>query len=292
MKTVLLGLALAWVLLGAGLGAVLHEQESAAQALVSIGVDTDPAGNTATSLGSIDPCVSVSEGSTFQVDIFVTDVTDLLAWETNLTYDVKVIDILDRDVMMFQDADPGSQVFDASEGLPDLDGWYRVAAADIAEPPTPERGSGVLARLSLKAVAPGISSISLSPVDADDDGKMELGPTLRGADGDSIDDRDGDGFFDGPIFNAEIAVDAPCPSGVPTSTPGAARPSPSATPVISATPTPEATTGSSPTGQNPEGDDGTAWASGPAIIGYVLGGLAALLLAALGVVRIRARRPR
>lgn len=290
-----------------------------AQVSVSIGVDVNPAGNTATSLGPIDSCVSVSSGDTFQVDVVLTDVVDLLAWEAYFTYDIGIINILDRDVKMFQAANSGSNVFDASEALPDLDGWYGVGAADLALPYALDSGSGVLARLTLKAVGPGVSPASLSPIDVNSDGAIDLGPWLRNPDGESMADVDGNGFFDGPISNAQITVDMACPGGTPFATATASPSPPAATPALpaspeeprtspgpgttpaatetttatppSVSPTPNAIEASpTPTSQVAERNGGTAWTDWPAIVGYVLGGIAALLLGAAGLVRMVRRR--
>jgi cell division septation protein DedD len=284
-------------------GVDLARGEDTAQDIVSIGVDADPTGNTATSLGTIDSCRSVSTGDTFQVDVFVADVTDLLAWETYFTYDMSVVNIASRDVMLFQAANAGSQVFDVSEGLPDIDSWYRIAAADLAQPPAPDSGSGVLARLTLEAIGPGISPASLSPIDVNNDGTIDLGPFLRDTEGEPISDLDGDGFFDGPISNAEIAVDTLCSAGTPVATPTvpSASPSPTApaSPAVetpSASPTPRtpaaATSTPTPASSAPTEDEGSAWTGGPAIIGYVLGGLAVLLLGGIGLISIRGGRSR
>jgi len=260
----------------------------------------------------MDSCVSVTSGDTFDVDVFVTDVADLLAWETYFVYDMSVINIVSRDVMMFQAANSGSNVFDVSEGLPDIDGQYGVAAVDLAEPPAPDSGSGVLARLTLKAVGAGISPASLSPVDVNSDGTIDLGPWLKDFQGEPISDPDGDGFFDGPIVNAQIAVNAPCPGGTPVASPTAHAASPTPTSAISPTPerppgspTPETTPtivqtvpatppSASPTPGSlvPTEDEGSAWTGGPAIIGYILGGLAAVLLGGAVLLAIGRRRAR
>ena len=313
MRMMLASVALAAVIsaLAASAGDVLARGYGAAQEAVTIGVDADPTGNEATSLGPIDACVSVDTGDTSQVDVFITDVTDLLAWETYLVYDVSVVNVVSRDVMMFQAANAGSEVFDVSEGLPDIDGQYGVAAVDLAMPPAPDSGSGVLARLTLRAVGPGVSLLSLSPIDVNEDGRPDLGPTLTDVEGEQISDRDADGFYDGPISNAQIAVDRVCPSGTPvaTPTPASASPSPAGTatpagetPAVSPTPeTPAATetaTGTagpaSPTPEGPtlEEDEESAWTSVPAVIGYVVGGLGALVLASIGLVIIRRGRTR
>ena len=178
-----------------------------------LGVDADPEGNGPTQLGPNNPCVSVASGDIFNLDITISDVQELLAWEIYLEYDPAIVEIVERDVSPFQGVNPGSSVYDVSESLPDSDGLYRVAAADTADPPSPDSGSGVLARLTLKATAPGISTASLARRDLNDDGKPDLGPFLRNIDAEPIGDDDGDSFFDGPTDNAQIAVDTPCPPG-------------------------------------------------------------------------------
>lgn len=284
--------------------------ESTAQTRSSIGVDADPAGNTATSLGPIDPCVSVSTGDTFDVDILIADVVDLLAWEVYFVYDGSIISIVDDDVKMFQAADGESNVFDLSEVLPDLDGRYRVAAADLADPPAPDSGSGVLTRLTLKAVGPGVSPANVPPIDINDDGKIDLGPFLNDVRGDPIDDVDDDGFFDGQIFAAQIAVDTACPADgvVPTATRAAATPSPTSpasptgettpevtetatasTPAVSPTPTAEVAS-PTPDGSLATEDDGSTWTGLPWIVGYVVAGLAVLIVAGVALVAVTRRR--
>jgi hypothetical protein len=310
--------ALAGVMLAlaASLGGVVATGHSTAQEAVTIGVDVEPAGNTATSLGPIDSCISVSTGDTFEVDIFVSDVTDLLAWETYFVYDMSVVNIASRDVAMFQAANSGSNVFDVSESLPDIDGYYRIAAVDLAEPPAPDSGSGVLARLTLQAVGPGVSVLSLSPIDINEDGKIDLGPSLRDTQAELIGDSDGDGFFDGPFVNAEVAVDGTCPgvTPVPTSTMTPTSPTPQATPSVipeetgTPTGTPAATAAASPTvatsptatapavsptaGAPGEGGDTSSDGGPPWVIAYVGGAVVVVLLggaAAVAIVRRRAK---
>ena len=279
--------------------------ESTAQALTSIGVDADPTGNTATSLGPIDSCVSVSTGDTFEVDIFVRDVVDLMAWEAFFVYDSSIISIVDHDVQVFQAANAGSNVFDFSDNLPDLDGRYRLSAADLGEPPAPDSGSGVLASLTLKAMGPGLSPASLPSIDFDGDGTMHLGPFLRDVRGDPIDDLDNDGFFDGQGFNAQIAVDMACPPDmiVFPATPAVTSPSPRpvASPSIEATPMPAKTLTASPTAAAavtslapgealPTENESSTWTSRPWIMGYVIGGLAALLAGGVALLAATRRR--
>lgn len=308
----LVGALLVAALLAAAMlaGVIVRGGESTAQTATSIGVDADPAGNTATSLGPIDSCVSISIGDTFDVDIFVMDVVDLLAWEVYFVYDGSIISIVDHDVQMFQAANADSNIFDLSEVLPDLDARYGLAAADLADPPAPDSGSGVLTRLTLKAVGPGVSPARIPPIDFNDDGTIDLGPFLNNLRGEGIDDLDGDGFFDGQIFDAQIAVDTACPTDgvVPTATRAAATPSPTspASPTVETTPavtetataTPPATSPTptaevaSPTPGGPAAteDDGSTWTDLPWVIGYVVAGLAVLAVAGVALLAATRRR--
>jgi len=290
---------------------ILHGGESMAQTRTSIGMDANPAESTATSLGPIDSCVSVSTGDTFDVDIFVKDVTDLLAWEVYFTYDSSIVNIVDHDVEMFQAANEGSNVLDLSEALPDLDALYLLAAADLADPEAPDSGSGVLARLTLKAVGPGISPARVSPIDFNNDGTMDLEPSLRDVHNAPIGDADNDGLFDGQISAAQIAVDTACAPGTvaPTATQVAASPSPTspASPTVATTPAVTKTATATPPAVRPtptavvasptptetlpmDNNDGSTWTGRPWIIAYVVGGLAVLLAAGVALLAITRRR--
>jgi len=290
--------------------------DGSAQDLPSIGLDVDPAGNTATSLESIDSCISVSRGNTFQVDVFVADVVDLSAWEILFRYDPAVVKLVDRDVQMFLAASPGSEVFDPSETLPDGGGLYRLAAIDLAIPHSPDSGSGVLGRLTLQAMASGVSPAEIARIDDDGNGTIDAGPLLTDADGTAIAPSDPRGFFAGPIANAAIAVDISCeaitpvpsPTAVatpppaesptPAASPGPALTSPTATtpgtalptntPAVTRTTTPAPTASSTPTPAVTDGDDdgGLPW-----VIALVVAGLVGVLAVGTGATLLmRARR--
>jgi hypothetical protein len=296
MKTKFIAGMLASLLMAAAasLATVLASGETAAQAPVTMGVDADPAGNTAASLGPIESCVSVSRGDTFEVDFFITNVADLVAWEAYFEYDITVVNVVGRDVMMFQAAGPRSRVFDLSEPLPDIDGRYRMSVVDLSEPPASESGSGVLGRLTLEAVRAGVSPANVWLFDIDSDGKMDGGPFLTSAAGEPIGDIDGNGVFDGPISHAQIAVDTACPGGT-------ASPSPT-TPVASPSPSPEATTTAirtptatpppaSPTATGAEDGESASDGGPPWLLVAVAGSVAALAaLAAGGAALVYVRR--
>jgi len=127
---------------------------------VTLGIDVNTAGNTATSLGSIETSRTVACGDIFDVDIYITDVTDLLVWTLALVYDPDVLYVANREIHMFLESSPGSEVDDISYGDRGLGGGYELGARDDAEPRAPDSGSGVLARLTMLAVGRGPSSLS------------------------------------------------------------------------------------------------------------------------------------
>ena len=185
---------------------------AAAQGPAAIGVDANPEGSSATSLGTIDRCVAVAKGDSFQVDIYIKEVSDLLAWEAYMQFDGDVVEVADRDVQLFQAANEGSDVTDLSATTPDRDGVYLLQAVDTADPASPDSGSGVLARVTLAAVGPGVSSLSLPLIDIDKNGTPDVGPFFRDVNGEIIgDDEAGDTLFDGSNQSAEVAVDEDCP---------------------------------------------------------------------------------
>lgn len=173
-----------------------------------LSIDADPTGNSATALDPRDACVFVSEGDTFDVDLIVEGMTDLVAWEAYLSFDPDSVRIMDRDVQYFTAATPNGSAFDISESTPDNDAPYRVGAANITDSPEASSGDGVLARLTLEAVGPGTSVLSVGPQETD---VGTIGATLTDIDAKQIGDTNDDGFFDGLIVDAQVAVDEPCP---------------------------------------------------------------------------------
>ncbi len=188
--------------------AILASSLALAQDATTIGIDAIPADSTASLLGEIDSCVSVSEGDSFDVDVFVQNVDDLLAWEAYLSFDPDHLRVIDRDGNQFLSSIPDSSPFDISASVPNDDGRYRIGAANIADPPRGGSGSGVLARLTLEAIEPGLTSLSLAPIETQ---VGTIGPTLTTVDGSQIGDSDGDSFFDGAMMDAQVAIDEPCP---------------------------------------------------------------------------------
>ncbi|MDP2950292.1 MAG: thrombospondin type 3 repeat-containing protein [Chloroflexota bacterium] len=211
MKRILLGVALTASLLAvAALGVWMVDGgkgTTLAASTVTLGVDADSAGNSATSLGAIEASRTVACGETFFMDIFIQDVTDLLVWSVTLNYDPSVLRINGQDVQMFQAANAGSDVRDRSLGDPGLaggwgGGYYDVTAADVGEAAAADSGSGVLARLTLAAVGTGSSRVSPQnptlwgvplpttiSVGSVSDAEVAVVGSCEDEDGDLIDDR-------------------------------------------------------------------------------------------------------
>lgn len=216
----------------------------ASQAATAVGIDADPAGNTATSLGEIDACVSVGVDQTFDVDVFVADVSDLAGWEGQFTYDPSVLAVAGVNPELFLAAVEGSQVIDLStEPEP---GIYKFAVGDLSTS-VGESGSGVLVRVSLRAVAEGASPLALESV------------VLANSEAKAIGSVSGDDVFDGTVSSAQMWVGEPCPSTLPTLTPYVP---PITTPEATPTPGPTSPTPGAPTPASP-GPEATATAELP-----------------------------
>jgi len=216
--------ALATLLLGGGL--VMLASETAAQAPVTLAVDADSTGNTATSLGSVEECISVERGATFEVDITVKSVQNLLGWEAFFVYDKSILEVTNVNVRLFQQANGRSNVINASESVPDRDGLFFMAAADVGK--ATDSGDGVLARLTLTGVATGISPARLPQIDFNDDDIPDRGPVLSSLTFDTVNhvgDTNGDKLFDGDTSHARVAVGVPCTARpTPEPTPGTPAP--------------------------------------------------------------------
>jgi len=171
-----------------------------AEPAVTVGVDTNPyatPANQPAALGSIEACIEVDSGSQFDIDIYITDVPPLRGFDATFEYDGGILNVVGKDVFQLLAAGSGSNVLDLSDGLPDSDGYYRAGAFDTSG--SHESGEGVLVRLTLQAVGSGVSQADLTYV------------SLWDPNGDHMPPLDVNGYFAGPIFNGQIAVDVQCP---------------------------------------------------------------------------------
>jgi len=166
---------------------------------VTVGLDADPTGNTATSVASVESCGSVTGGSTFDIDVWVQDVPPFLAFQFDLYYDPAVVKVVGVNTGMLVVSEPGADLLDVSEWLPDADGVFTMAALDLSGNGT--SGSGVLARVTLEAVGTGHTPLALG------------GGILVDLQAEGIQDADQGGFFDGPYEGGIVWVDAACPAG-------------------------------------------------------------------------------
>ncbi len=185
---------------------------SHAQPGPQLAIDADATGNTATTLAQRDVCIEVKSGDTFSVDVTTENIAGLAAWEAYVSLDTAVVHVIDRDVQQMLSSAPGANPFDFSESVPEGDGdngVYRVGGANITDRPVGVDGSGVLARLTLEAAGPGVSTLSVRPVQTT---VGAVGPVLTDAEANHIGDDDSDGFFDGTILDALVAVDQNCPT--------------------------------------------------------------------------------
>lgn len=214
----------------------VRPQAGTAQGLVELGADANISGNSATSIGTLDGCIGVSTGDTFDLDIFVSNVDELVAWELYLKFDPNVLEVMNADMNMFLASNPRSSLTVLS--VPLSGGRYFLGAADTKDP---ESGSGVLARVTMKAKAPGTSEAKFLYQDFDGDGDLDFGPRLTGVGGIAIGDSTGDGVYDDPApKDALVAVDESCSNVPPASTTPPAAPggqvSPADTPPDGSTP--------------------------------------------------------
>jgi hypothetical protein len=188
------------------------EHSGAAQAPLSegetvIGVDANPAGNTATSLGTINGCISVSHNDTFYIDLIVQDVANLHKWDGTFRFDESVLHVNSLTTnSFFLGSSTYGPIKDCYEDPVGDDGECTLGTHDTTG--AGHTGSGALGRLELTAIGPGISKANF---DLRPDGSLTSGVQLLNPSGNPVGPVDQYGYFDGTILNAKIAVDEPCP---------------------------------------------------------------------------------
>ncbi|HSP55210.1 MAG TPA: cohesin domain-containing protein, partial [Dehalococcoidia bacterium] len=199
--------ALVLVALLATIAAAAPAQSGSAVQLIAL--DADPSGNTATSLGHLDPCIRTGLGQEVTVDLVVDAVPKdrpLVGWGVGIKYDSDLLEVTADDKAFLLAADGAFEPFDVSDSLPDSDGVYSMTIADLAsynpEGGNSETGPGVLARLTFRSKSPGLATV------------IPGYPTLIDLKNSTIDVR--------TIASIHIAVGQECPPGPdiqPTSLP-------------------------------------------------------------------------
>jgi hypothetical protein len=215
------GLTLLAVISLAWMNSTASDNPAEANHSVAIGIDVDTTGNTALALGTLQACRVVSVGQIFDVDFYVTGLSDLASWESYIKYNQNILRITQpgsSDISRFllqnaQPSPPGNSVQNTSEDLPDTNnpGIYRVGAYDQVvipgvEDPDPighTHMDGVLLRLQVQTLAAGFSQLQISPFAA---GSGTVGATLVSSTGAVVGDGgDSDTFVDSAI-NGNIVV--------------------------------------------------------------------------------------
>jgi len=234
-----------------------------------IAIDANPAGNTATSLGTIDGCARVEPGAEIAVDVVVDAIPEdrrMIAFETRVTYDPALLEVVANNYDDFLLAAEGTyQPFahqELNDTLPDSDGTFITAVVDLASNDTPgsstEAGPGVLNRVTFKAKAAGVSRIGI-----DFNPEQQVYPLV-------VDQRNNE-ISIGQRGSAAIAVGQECPADAVQPVFEPLPPIEELFPTEPATPTPEGQT-PTPVGQTPDPDasdtptpgatDGTATPTG------------------------------
>jgi hypothetical protein len=180
-----LGLAVVFLLAAVLTVGVTSDQADAShdgQGPDVIGIDTDPTGNTATSVGTVDPCIQTTAGATVTVDVFVQnlvpysdsgtpadpsdDTGGIIGWQFLVQYDEIPLTISAENQNFLVYSNVGSAPpFSISEPLPDSDNNNTWLSSSLdTGTGIPESGSGVLSRLDIVVAAaapPGQYSLIL-----------------------------------------------------------------------------------------------------------------------------------
>lgn len=143
-------------------------------AAIDMEINDTPA-NTATSLGSRKACGTLKTGGTLTIDITV-DALALLGeggrgitgFQLVLVYDPSKVKVVASKHDMLLAENPGSLLVSLGDETPDGGGSFPVVVADLGQS-TPQSRSGVLARITLEGVGPGVSSLELTDVIITDD---------------------------------------------------------------------------------------------------------------------------
>jgi len=161
------GVTLLAAALLAGLIAISAQAQSGAPVQI-IAMDANPSGNTATSLGPLNACVRAEPGQSIDLDLVVDAVPDergIIGFEINVDYTPNVLEMTAVDYEFLLAAEGSFEPFvGLSQTLPDTDGRYLISVADLQSNDggpggNVESGPGVLARITFKALTPGLATV-------------------------------------------------------------------------------------------------------------------------------------
>jgi len=169
----ILGLRSLYFALAGAIGVWKGPQPSEGLQAVTVGIDVDPTGNAATTLGTLERCTSVanSAGSQFTIDVFIDEIPsgqNIAGFGYSLHFDASRLVLAAQDHSLLLASAPGSQPFDTlGDRVPDTDGSHTVAVADFG-PEEVGPVKGVLGRYAVEVLAGapnGVAEFSLSAVD-------------------------------------------------------------------------------------------------------------------------------
>jgi hypothetical protein len=142
---------------------------AAAGPLIEMGIDPEATGNTASTLGTLEPCVRVDvpspafDGvSDHNIDVYIKgDIQAPIAYDVSVTYDQNVVHIAapgtDTLIKMPGATEP------TTEPVPDSDGTFIAGAIYLGPTEFGTPGDGVLVRLGLDIGGSGVVEFTLNP---------------------------------------------------------------------------------------------------------------------------------
>jgi general secretion pathway protein D len=108
------------------------------------------------------PSTSVSAGDTFSLDVFITDVTDLYAYQFDVSFDPGVLSAQDLTEGSFLAT--GGATFFIPGSIDNVAGLISFTATTLLGPDPGVSGNGTLAVVEFSAIGTGTSPIDLSNV--------------------------------------------------------------------------------------------------------------------------------
>ena len=203
-RAVAIALALLPFLLGTDIERTLATHSGSTIGLLAL--DAGPEGNNPTSLGQIDGCARVDAGSSVMVDYVVDSIPldrPMIAFEAQIRYDPQLLEVVDLDHdLMLAAAGAYSPFAGLSDDLPDSDGDFRISVLDTASSAQPEAnvesGAGVLARITFRAKAAGLTNVAIA---------VETEPLIYPL----VQDTHNEMIFVDRLGSASVAVGQDCP---------------------------------------------------------------------------------
>ncbi len=135
--------------------------------LLVLAIDADVTGNTKTSIGAVEGCVSATVGASIVFDVVVDSIPEvvdqhggILGFQFELRYKRRALSVIAVDNGQMLTANGGTLPIDVTEPIPDQDGSLVTIFADLGEGP-PESGAGVLSRITLKKLSRASAAIEI-----------------------------------------------------------------------------------------------------------------------------------